>query len=585
MRRVLIAAAILATPVAATLARSRLRLWAAGPRVVNGGASDGRTAPARFSFRTSPKSVIAFRNVSGDSEQIPILDQNGQGLCAIDFDGDGLLDLYLVNGSTLSRHEKGDNPGGRLYRNNGDGTFTDVTRRAGVPGPAWGTGCAVADFDGDGRPDLFVAGWGGNRLYRNRGDGTFEDVTDRAGLRDGRWCSSAAWADFDGDGRLDLFVSRYVVFDPQKYPTTEDGVPCTYRDVPSGCPPYDYVGETMAVYHNLGNGRFEDDSLSSGIAKSRFFRGFGVVALPLFLDSRLPDVYVGCDVMPNLLFHNLGGFRFEEIAPERGAAVSFEGKHESGMGVTAGDLFESGRPDLFITNFAGEKNTVYRNDGEGFTDATPGTGLEAHMAELGWGDALADFDNDGHEDVLVANGQIYPQVDRLRDPEDRYAQPLRLYGGLGNGRFVEVSVPALEERRSRRGLIAVDLNNDGRMDFVAQTHNGSPQIFWNASVAAGHWIRFSLRGAREPEAMGARVEVAFGGRTRVAWKLPNQGYQSSRDPRVHVGLGSSAKADRVRVFWPDGRVEAWEALPADADYLLEEGKKPRRAALPRFPVP
>jgi hypothetical protein len=563
MKKLLTAVALLALPLPAATEKS----------------------PPRFSFRESPRSRIPFRNVSGDPGQIPILDQNGQGLCALDVDGDGLLDLYFVNGSTLSRFEKGKSPGGALYRNNGDGTFSDVTARAGVAGPAWGTGCAAADFDGDGRTDLFVTGWGGNRLYRNRGGGVFEDVTDSAGLRDGRWCSSAAWSDFDGDGLLDLFVSRYVVFDPKGFPTAEDGVPCTYHDVVTGCPPYDYVGETMSVYRNLGGGRFADVSVASGVAASRFFRGFGVVALPFFLDSKLPDVYVGCDVMPNLLFRNLGGFRFEEVAAERGGAVNFEGKHESGMGVCAGDLFESGRPDLFITNFADEKNTLYRNLGEGFSDDTIGTGLEAHTAELGWGDAVADLDDDGHEDVVVANGQIYPQVERLHAGEDRYEQPIRLYAGQGGGRFREETVSALAERRSRRGLIAVDLNNDGRRDLVTQTHNGEPQIFWNESSPGSHWIRFTLRGSREKEAPGARVEIVWGGRRRAAWKLPNQGYQSSGEPRVHFGLGGGEGIDSGQVSWPDGVVQKLPALAADADYLVEEGRAPRRLSLPRFPVP
>jgi hypothetical protein len=535
-----------------------------------------------FRFHARP---LPFRNVSGDPEQIPILEQNGQGLCALDFDGDGLIDLYLVNGSTLARFASGDIAGGVLLRNNGDGTFSDVTAHAGVAGPPWGTGCAAADFDGDGRTDLFVAGWQGNRLYRNRGDGTFEDVTEKAGLREGRWCSSAAWGDFDGDGRLDLFVSRYVGFDSASYPKTEKGEPCTYRGVQTGCAPYDYAGETMAVYRNVGGGRFEDVSESSGVASAHPYRGFGVVALPLFNDSRLPDVYVGCDVMPNLLFRNLGGFRFEEEAVERGAAVNFKGEHESGMGVAVGELYESGRPDIFVTNFAGEKNTLYRNLGDRFADETVGTGLDAHRAELGWGDAIADFDGDGHEDVIVANGQIYPQVDALRDPEDRYEQPIRLYAGEGGGRFREVRPPAFAERRSRRGLLVADLNNDGRPEVVTQAHNGAPEIFWNDSGKGNHWVRFTLVGAREREVMGARVRVSFGGRERVGWKLPNQGYQSSKDPRVHFGLGRAARVASVEIFWPDGTVQRLGALAPDRDYEVEEGKPARALSLPTFPVP
>lgn len=544
----------------------------------------GKNAP-RFSFHTSPRSAIAFKDVSGGPEQIPILDQNGQGVCAIDYNGDGLMDLYFVNGSTVNDYLHGLSHSGALYRNNGDGTFTDVTRQAGVDGPAWGTGCSVADADGDGHPDLLVLGWGGNKLYHNNGNGTFTDVTELSGLKDGRYDSSAAWGDFDGDGRLDVFISRYVRFDPRHYPTMENGFPCAYHDVPTGCPPQDYLGDSMSVYQNLGNGKFQDLSRAAGLLSRPFFRGFGDVALRLFEDSVLPDVYVGCDVMPNLLWRNLGHFKFDDEAVERGAAVNFEGIHESSMGVVAGDVSETGNPDIFVTNFAGEKNTLYRNNGEGFEDITPGTGLDAHRGELGWGNAIADLDNDGHEDIIIANGQIYPQVEKLKDSVDRYKQPMRLYAGDGHEKFQEISVPAFQRRASRRGLIAVDLNNNGRLDIVTVTQNGAPEIFWNDSSPGNHWIRFTLAGAKEKTAMGAKVEITFAGLRRTAWKLPNQGYQSSQDPRVHFGLGGATRVTSIKIFWPDGKIQTLPGLPADADYAITEGTPAKKLTLPRFAVP
>jgi hypothetical protein len=572
----LLLAVILIGTLSALVAR---RTRTSAPESAGVRAETAGTALPRFAFRSTE---LPFRNVSGDPDQIPILDQNGQGVCVLDFDGDGLQDVYLVNGSTLARFAAGDNPGGALLRNAGDGSFLDVTDRAGSRGPAWGTGCAAADYDGDGWTDLFVAGWGGNRTYRNRGDGTFEDTTALAGLADGHWCSFASWADFDGDGRLDLFVSRYVRFDPASYPTTENGQPCTYRGVVTGCPPYDYAGEEMAVYRNLGDGRFEDVSHRCGVAAAAPYRGIGTVALRLFDDSRLPDVYVGCDVMPNLLFRDLGGFRFAEVAAERGAAMSADGRHESGMGVAVGDLHESGRPDLFITNFAGEKNTLYHNLGGAFADETVGTGLDTHRAELGWGNAVADLDNDGHEDAVVANGQIYPQVEELDDPEDSYAQPIRLFAGCGGGRFEEIVDPALSGRRSRRGLAVADFDNDGRLDLVTVTHNGAPQVFWNISAPRHHWIRFTLRGAKEREAPGTLVRVTFSGRVRAGWKLPNQGYQSSRDARVHFGIGNAVRMDSAEITWADGTIQGIGPLRADVDYEVVESMPPRELVLPAF---
>lgn len=536
----------------------------------------------RFDFSESARSRIGFVDESGGPAQLAIVETNGQGVCALDADGDGLPDLYFANGSTLDALRRGARRRGALYRNDGDGSFTDVTASSGLGGLPWGTGCAVADYDGDGRPDLLLLGYGESALYRNLGNFRFEDVTRRTGLAVTRWASSAAFADLDGDGRLDLVVSRYVRFDPDRFPAD-----CALRGVPVGCSPASYLPETTAVFRQTEDGRFEDVSAAAG-AGTALTRGFGVAALPLLDGSRLPDVYVACDQMENRLFRNEstpGRIRLVEEGLERGAALGGYGSMESSMGLAVGDAFEDGRPALFVTNFVGQKNTLYRNRGATFEDETSNAGLDRHRADVGWGAVLADLDADSHLDVLTANGHVYPQVDRHGEPLERFAQPMRLFAGLPGGRFAETSVPALDEPRPRRGLVAVDLNNDGLPDVVVQTLRGPPQILWNRSGAHGAWIRFTLEGARPRDAAGARVVVTLAdGSRRAAWCLPNQGYQSSQDPRVHVGLGRFAGASSVAVRWPSGREETLGALGA-GDWRLAEGRPPRRLGLRTFPAP
>lgn len=525
-----------------------------------------------FRFQEGPR--LAFRHTSGDGQQLRILEQNGQGVCAIDADGDGFLDLLLVNGSTLKLFERGDDHGSALFRSRRDGTFVDVTVESGVRGPPWGNGCAAADFDGDGATDLFVTGFGDSRLYRNRGDGTFEEVSSRLDAGVPGWASSAAWADLDGDGLLDLAVSRYVEFDLASEPMLDsDGNTCYYREVPTGCPPLAYLPESTAIFRQLSDGRFADVSVPSGAAAA-VTRGFGLAALPMFEESSLPDLYVASDQMINVLLGNRsqpGEVRFEEVGLERGAAFDAGGVPESGMGLAVGDVFENGLPDLLVTNFAAQTNTLYRNRGELFEDVTAGTGLDAHANELGWGVVLVDLDADSHLDAVVANGHIYPQVAALDDPGDVYEQPLRIYAGDGRGSFREVTLPELAAPRNRRGLIAADLNNDGRLELVVNVHRGEPEIFWNHSAPERHWIRFSLDGRRPPDPMGARLTVTLpDGRRRTSWYLPNQGYQSSQDPRVLFGLDSFEEVAAVEVRWPDGEVERHGPLRADRDYRLCE---------------
>lgn len=534
-------------------------------------------------------SGLAVRDTSGDVEQLRILEQNGQGVCALDADGDGLLDLYLVNGSTLELFLRGEGPGSALLRNRGDGTFVDVTMESGIGGPPWGSGCAAADFDGDGRTDLFVAGFGESRLYRNAGGGSFEDVSSLLGAGVPGWASSAAWADLDGDGLLDLAVSRYVEFDLESEPMLgSDGSTCQYRGIPAGCPPIAYLPESTAVFRQVPGGGFTDVSVSSGAAAA-ITRGFGLAALPLFEDSRLPDVYVVADQMLNVLLANRsrpGAIRFEEVGVETGTAFDAGGVPEAGMGLAVGDVFEDGLPDLLVTNFVEQTNTLYRNRGAIFEDATAGSGLEAHAHELGWGVVLVDLDADSHLDAAVANGHVYPQVDHLGDPREAYEQPLRLYGGDGRGRFEEATPPALAVPRSRRGLVAADLNNDGRLDLVAVVHRGEPEIFWNRSTAENHWVRFTVAGHGPPDPMGARLTITLpDGTRRTSWHVSDQGYQSSQDPRVFFGLGSFDEVTSLEIRWPGGGMERHGSLRADRDYRITEGGGVGLLDVPSFPAP
>jgi enediyne biosynthesis protein E4 len=327
---------------------------------------------------------LDYVNLSGDPEQLSVLEQNGQGIALLDYDGDGRVDLFVTNGGTFDRWRRGELPGARLYRNLGGWRFADVTVESGLAAPVWGTGAAAADLDGDGWPDLYLAAWGGDRFFRNQGDGTFVDATERAGLGSGGWSSSVAVADFDGDGRLDLYVSRYVAFDPERIPDREaDGSPCAYRGIVTGCGPWRYPGERDLLYLQLADGSFRDASESWGLDATAGFRGMGV-APGDFDDDGDVDLYVACDVMPNLHLQNAGG-RFVDVGALRGGAVNDAGRHESGMGVAAADLFGHGRLDLVTTNFAGETNTYYANRDGDLVDRSAAAGLAAHPLELGWG--------------------------------------------------------------------------------------------------------------------------------------------------------------------------------------------------------
>ncbi len=506
------------------------------------------------------------------------------GVALLDFDGDGWLDVYCVQGGSLSLGSGSEpagtlTPGDRLFRNRGNGTFEDRTESSRIAAIAWGRGyglgVTVGDYDNDGDPDLFVTRLASYALYRNRGDGTFEDATGPAGLagrRDNP--TSAAFADLDNDGDLDLYVCHYMFWDPE-HPRTclNDLGEYFYCDPSKVEPAPDHV------FRNDG-GHFVDVTAASGLVDLQG-RGLGVVAADLD-DDHLVDLYVANDGTANYLFRNKGGLRFEDVASEAGVAGSASGGYQAGMGVACGDLDGDGRLDLLVTNFYGEGTTLYQNLGQGlFADHSNASGIGlATRYLLGFGIALADVGNAGRPDVLITNGHVND-----RRPYFPYAMPCRLYENRSDGRLVDISREAgdpWEVRRVGRGLAVGDLDNDGRPDAVILAQNEPLAYFHNQSERVGRFIIFRLEGTRSNrDGVGARVTIQAGGRRQVAQRVGGGSYQSANDPRVHFGLGESDRVEALEVRWPSGKVDHHENLPAGTGYVLREGD-PNPRPLPGF---
>jgi enediyne biosynthesis protein E4 len=512
---------------------------------------------------------LRFRFDNGQSRLRQIPETMGGGMAVLDYDGDGWLDAYCVQGGPFPPRPDRDPPGDRLFRNRGDGTFEDVTARSRIGGMArgYGHGVSVGDVDNDGHPDLFLTRWRGYALYRNRGDGTFEDVTAAAGLGGDRdWPTSAAFADLDNDGDLDLYVCHYLAWD------AEHPALCRNEQYTKGyvsCLPLQFEAMPDHVFRNDG-GRFVDVTAEAGIV-DRDGRGLGVVAADLDDDGRV-DLYVANDMTANLLFLNRGGWRFEEAGFAAGVACGADGVARAGMGVACGDLDGDGAPDLAVTNFYGESTSFYRNLGRGlFADQTEAIGLAAPSRFLlGFGVAFLDADNDGRLDLAAANGH----VNDLR-PKLPYAMPSQLLLGGPGGRLrdlTDAAGPPWGVPRVGRGLAAGDLDNDGRVDLLIVAQDRPLAFFHNRSGGDGHFVTFRLAGtASNRDGVGARVAVTAGGRRRAALRCGGGSYQSASDPRLHFGLGPCERVESVEVRWPSGLVDRHRDLPADAGYLLREG--------------
>jgi hypothetical protein len=537
----------------------------------------GSADPIGFSFRNmAPEAGLTAVTVFGGKHQNRyLLETTGTGAAFFDYDGDGWLDVFLVNGTTLEGFPKGKEPTNHLYRNRQDGTFEDVTLKAGVGASGWGQGVCAADYDNDGHEDLFVSYYGQNRLYHNGGDGTFEDVTDKAGLKSPRrrWGTGCAFLDYDRDGKLDLLVANYIDLDLATAPTPDSGL-CRYKGTPVACGPPGLPGGKNVLYRNRGGGAFEDVSERAGILKASGTYGLGVSTLD-FDDDGWVDAYVANDSNPSTLYRNNHDGTFADVAVAAGCAYSQDGKPQAGMGVAIGDYDRSGTMDIFKTNFAGDTSTLYANTGQGFCeDRTFAGGIGLNTRWLGWGVGFLDLDHDGWLDLFLVNGHVYPEVAQLKT-EAAYQQRKVVYRSQAGRRFEDVTErlgPPATTPKAGRGSAFGDYDNDGDVDVVVNNVHDAPDLFRLETDPAGQWVAVKLVGTRSNRsAIGARVRCTAGGATQTGEVRGGGSYISQNDLRVHFGLGPAGKVDRLEVRWPSGGEEEWLDLPARKIHTLTEG--------------
>ncbi len=545
------------------------------------------TAPIVFRDATASSGIGTFRHRSGSAEKRYILETPSGGVALLDYDRDGQLDIYLVNGSTFEglRGEE-DQPWAALFRNLGGGRFENVAERAGVENLAWGFGAAVGDFDNDGWPDLYVANFGRDRLYRNDGDGKFTDWADKARLNEQEWTTAASFGDYDRDGWLDIFVCGYLNFDLNKPPDPENlGVGrnyCEYRGKPVMCGPRGLPGTRDFLYRNRGDGTFEEVAVAAGVDDPPGYYGFAAVFVDVDDDGWL-DLAVANDSTPNYLYRNRGDGSFEDISYPAGVALNEYGREQAGMGLAAGDYDNDGRVDLYMTHFSDDYNTLYRNEGSNFfMDLTFQVGLgETTIPFLGWGAGFLDFDNDGFKDLMVANGHVYAAIDGY-DWGTTWAQRPLLFHNQKGKRFTVVGAhpeSGLGRVVPARGAAFGDLDNDGRVDAVFNCADQQPLLLHNVAEPAGHWISLELVGSgKSPrDAVGARVFVSAGGLRQRGDRISGGSYASHSDHRLHFGLGEAKQVDRVEIHWPSGSRQVLENLPADRLIRIEEKEElPRK---------
>jgi enediyne biosynthesis protein E4 len=521
------------------------------------------------------KSGITFQHTADPSKKYIVESMSG-GVILLDYDRDGWLDIYFTNAPTVAMAVKGQSSRGALYRNNHDGTFTDVTAQAGLTTNCFAMGGAVGDYNNDGWPDLYITCLGGNILYKNNGDGTFSDVTAKAGIADGRWSAGAAFADYDGDGFVDLMVSNYVDFHLNDLPGFGNAPNCKYRGLDVQCGPRGLKGAGDALFHNNGDGTFTDVSKSAGVSDPNGYYGMGVIWSD-FNNTGRPDIYVANDSTPSFLYKNLGNGKFQEIGLESGTAVSEDGSEQGSMGIAVGDYNHTGRPSIYTTNFSDEYDDLYRNDGNwSFTDVSYPSGVALpSLPWVKWGTAFFDADNDGWLDLIAVSGHVYPQVDTLPSGAS-YREPKILQMNQHDGTFCDASTqagPALMEKRVSRGLAVGDLFNDGNMDVVIGDIDGAPMILRNHGVVGNHWVSFELAGTKSNRlALNARVKIVAGGMTQTEEIHSGGSYLSQNDLRVHFGLGTAEKIDSVEIRWPSGKIENVPGIPADRFYAVQEGQ-------------
>lgn len=601
----------------AAVAASLLLLLADGrplpPTLVAPPAAPTDARGVSFTDMTRSAGLSVFHRRSGGAAKDYILEAKGGGLALLDADGDGALDVYLVNGATFDAlRGREEAPPAALFRSNRDGTYTDVTDAAGVANRGWGQGACTGDYDNDGDDDLYVTNFGPNRLFRNEGKGRFAEVAQAAGVSLGGWSTGCAFGDYDGDGRLDLFVAGYIVLDLERLPPAPEGSAgarvaardeakaegpgmqapyrpgassCRYRGQPAMCGPRGLKGAPDHLFRNAGDGTFTDVSVAAGVADANGYYGIGVAFFDFDDDGRL-DLFVANDSSPNHLYKNRGDGTFQDVSFASGAAFNEAGQEQAHMGVAVGDYDGDGRLDLHVTNFENDANILYHNEGGGlFSETTYPAGVgNASVPFVGWGTNFLDYDNDAWPDLFVANGHVYPWVGEL-DWNTSYEQRVLLFRNLKGGKFAEVGRgggEGLSVARSLRGSATGDLDDDGDIDVVANSIDGEPLLLRNdGGNRAGHWLRVRLVGdpsRRCPrDATGSQVFLTAGGARQRGDVASGRSVMSQSDRRVHFGLGASTRVERLEVRWANGPTVAYEVPAIDTEIVIDQARGVVRA--------
>jgi len=535
--------------------------------------ASGRPFNAHFIDVAAESGLRAPVIYGGVENKKYILESTGCGCAFFDYDNDGWMDIFLLSGTRLT----GDPPEAtnRLYKNNRDGTFTDVTEKAGLKAVGWASGVCVGDYNNDGFEDLFCTALGQNRLYRNNGDGTFTDVTKEAGLWNDqpRWGAGCSFVDYNRDGHLDLFVSNYVRFSFEHAPVPGENSNCNWKGVPVECGPRGLPTGRHSLYRNNGNGTFTDVSQQAGIAKATESYGMTVVAAD-FDEDGWPDIFVACDSTPSLLFMNNHDGTFREEGVVRGVSLSDDGMEQAGMGLGVGDYDLDGHLDLFKTHFTEDANGLYHNDGSGnFDDVTRSARIAVETRYICWGAGIVDLDNDGNPDIFMVTGNVYPEVER-KLPQYPNKTPRAIFRNLGNRTFEELGEEAgqsVAEPHCSRGCAFGDFDNDGDVDILIVNLNEPPSLLRNDIKAKQNWIKVKLEGVKSNRsAIGARVLVRYGGKGQAQAVLSQSSYYSSNDPRLHFGLGASSSVD-LEICWPNGLREKFKGIASNQLVTLREG--------------
>ncbi len=548
------------------------------PIVVEAATVFHNGSPVQY-FDVAARAGLQYPNVWGGIKQKRlVVETKGSGIAFFDYDNDGWLDIYLTNGSRLdTKWPAGETPTTHLYKNNRDGTFTDVTVKSRIGRSGWQTGVCVGDYDNDGWDDLFCTFWGRNILFRNNGDGTFTDVTRKAGLyqEKGRWGTGCTFLDYDRDGHLDLFVCNFVKLDPDNPPSLDETTFCQWKGIPTMCGPRGLPGDTNSLYHNNGDGTFSDVTKTAGILAPG--PRYSITSVSYDFDNDgWPDIYVAVDSMPNIMFKNNHDGTFTDVAVSAGCAYNDDGHEQAGMGLGVADYDCDGRLDIFKTNFADDTSNLYHNEADGtFSDLSVSSGVGVNNSYVAWGCGFVDYDNDGWPDIIQVNGHVYPEVDNYKIGES-FKNPRLVYKNLGDGRFKDVSKemgPGIIASYSSRGAAFGDYDNDGAIDILINNMNDLPSLLHNVGGNRRNWIKIKLVGTKcNRTAIGARVRVVIGKHAQIDEVHSGDSVMSQSDLRLHFGLGNAHTVDLIEVKWPTTQIiERFAGIKPNQILTIREG--------------